>query len=412
MKKIILWIGSLLLLLGLASIPFLRSKKSEAPQYQFGEVTRGVVQSTVSSTGALQAVGTVNVGTQVSGTISALFVDFNDQVRKGDRLAELDPSLLAANVRDAEANLLRAEAQLREAQAEFDRQKPLQEKGFLSQLEFLPLETGVAVAQAAVTSARSALERARTNLGYSTILAPIDGTIIERSIDAGQTVAASFNTPTLFVIAEDLSKMEIYASVDESDRGQIRLIQKVYFTVQAYPDEEFRGIVRQIRLKPTTISNVVSYTVVVDASNERGLLMPGMTATVDFVTGEVEDVFRVPNGALRFEPTADQLKELGVERIHTRDMKRGDHPARSGDNRLHPAEHDSPGGRIWTLEGDGKLRSIPVMTGLSDGKLTAVVNSDALSEGLKVITGASGVSPSEAKKTTILSGIRHPRGMR
>jgi HlyD family secretion protein len=338
-------------------------------------------------------------------------------------LAVLDTTVLAASVRDAQANLDRAEAQFQQATTEYELQKPLLEKGFISQLEFLPVETNLAVTKAAVVSAKSAIERARTNLGYSTIEAPIDGTIIERSVDAGQTVAASFSTPTLFVIAQDLSKMEIFASVDESDIGEIHTEQKVNFTVQAYPDEQFFGIAKQIRLQPTTISNVVNYTVVITASNEKGLLMPGMTATVDFVIEEVNDVLRVPNGALRFEPDTEQLKLLGFDKMNGRfghktggNSNRGSNeggasrlPADSLVTRTEQALKNL--GRIWFLDGTGKLAFTVVRTGITDGKLTEVRGKEELVEGMKVITGVSAQSSALDKSVSLFQGMRPPRGM-
>jgi HlyD family secretion protein len=418
MSKKIVWIGIAVLAVGAAAYPFVRKEKVEPTEYQFTTVTRGLVQSAVSSTGTIQAVGTINVGTQVSGTVSAIFCDFNDHVRKGQRLAVLDTMVLAASVRDAEANLERAEAQMKQAVAEFDRMKPLQEKGFLSPLEFLPMETNLTIARSSVVSARSTLERARTNLGYSTIVAPIDGTIIERRVDAGQTVAASFNTPTLFIIAEDLSKMQIFATVDESDIGQIRLGQKVNFTVQAFPDEEFHGSVQQIRLQPTTIQNVVSYTVVIDAVNEKGILMPGMTATIDFVTDEVDDVLRVLNGALRYEPNADMLTKLGIERMSGR-YKRGSKsngPDSSSGRDLPGDGHHNPDegmgrGRLWTQDETGKLSFIMVETGLSDGKITEIHGGDDLSEGMLVISGAAKQSTADQKNVVLFRGIRPGRGI-
>lgn len=289
-----------------------RHEKSvkEAATYQLSEVTRGDIENTVSSTGTLSAVQTVNVGSQVSGIISHLYVDFNDNVKKGQVLAVLDTTILAAQVFDSRATLMKTKSQLAQAESEYQRNKPLFENGFLSETEWLAIKTSYDAARAAYESASAALQRAQTNLAYSTITSPIDGTVIERNVDAGQTIASSFQAPTLFIIAQDLSKMEIDVNVDESDIGSIKTGQPVRFTVQAYPDEKFSGVVRQVRLQPTTIQNVVNYTAVVDAANDRGLLLPGMTATVDFIVVQRKDVLLVPNAALVFKPTDEMLAKF------------------------------------------------------------------------------------------------------
>ncbi|MCK5119980.1 MAG: efflux RND transporter periplasmic adaptor subunit, partial [Candidatus Latescibacteria bacterium] len=268
--------------------------KEEGP-YQFAEITRGDLENLVSSTGTLKAVSTVEIGTQVSGTIDRIDVDFNDAVRKGQVLAVLDTALLKVAVLDAQAGVARAQAQHEQARAEYERNRALFEKGHLSEKEFLPIRINVRITGAAVQSAKASLERAQINMNHATIRSPIHGTVIQRNVEPGQTVAASFSTPTLFIIAEDLSQMEIYAAVDESDIGQIKEGQSVRFEVQAYLDETFSGTVRQIRLQPAISENVVNYTVVVDAANEENLLLPGMTATVDFVVEARKAVLLIPN---------------------------------------------------------------------------------------------------------------------
>jgi HlyD family secretion protein len=399
MKKRLIWITIGVVIIAAIAFFVVKSKKSATPVFQFAMVTRGDLLSTISSAGTLNAVGTVNVGTQVSGTISSLFVDFNDKVQKGQALAVLDTTLLASAVHDAEANQLRADAQYRQAVADYQRNAPLFEKGYLSGQEILPLQTAVEVTKAGLASAQSALARAHTNLSYSIIVSPIDGTVIERNIDAGQTVAASFSTPTLFVIANDLSLMQIFASVDESDIGAIRLGQKVSFTVQTYPDESFSGVVQQIRLKPINVQNVVTYTVVIDAPNEKGLMLPGMTATVDFVIKEVKDVLRVPNNALRYEPTPIEMAQLGSQQV--KDFASGKAIPKKGKKDSTATKYDSIAGgkgngsrklskdmaRIWMLDPQGKLIFKVIQTGLTDSKLTEVVSGEGATEGVEVITG-------------------------
>ncbi len=345
------------------------------PPFQFARVHRGTLETLVSSTGTLAAVETVDVGTQVSGTIARLAVDYNDRVKKGQVLTVLDQSLFRAAVGEAEAGVVKTRAQLAQAEDEFRRNKPLAEKGYLSEQEFLPIRTGVDTARADLSSAEAGLKRARTNLDYTVIRSPIDGIIIARSVDAGQTVAASFNTPTLFVIARDLSHMQIEATVDESDIGQIRQGQEVRFTVQAYPDRTFTGKVTQIRLQPQTISNVVNYTVIVQAENDKGRLLPGMTATVDFVVARAENALLAPNAALRFEPQAAKKAQ-----------KPAGTTAEEGDK-----------GRLYTLGERGRLHPLNVAKGPTDGVSTVVTGSD-IREGMEVVTGLKPQDAQTARK--------------
>lgn len=353
------------------------------PRYLFATVSRGALESLVSSTGTLAALETVEVGTQVSGTIAKIEVDYNDRVHKGQVLAVLDQALFSAQVREAEANVARAKAALVQAEDEFRRNEPLFAKGFLSAQEFLPVSTGVDTAKASLAAAEAALARTRTNLAYTVIRSPIDGTVIKRSVEAGQTVAASLNTPTLFLIARDLKRMQIEADVDESDIGQIRDGQAVRFTVQSYPERTFQGTVRQVRLQPRTISNVVNYTVLVDARNDEGLLLPGMTATLDFVVSRVEDALLVPNAALRFRP-----------------------PGAADPGRPAREASEETVGRLYLLAGDGRLLPVEVARGESDG-LRTVVNGPDLREGLEVV---SGLRPEEKPaQSNFFSFLRPPR---
>ena len=291
---------------------FHRTAEAETSGYDFVAIERGDLESLVSVTGTLAALEMVEVGTQVSGTVARVLMDYNDQVEKGQLLAVIDPDLLDAAVRDAEAGLARTRAQLEQAEAELAQNEPLFAQGLISQHDVLPVRTGVTTAKAAVVSAQAAVDRARRNRAYAEIFSPIDGVVIARHVEPGQTVAASFSTPTLFTIARDLAQMQILAQVDESDIGQIRVGQTVRFTVPAFPDQTFAGAVREVRLQPQTVQNVVSYTVVVDAANPDGLLLPGMTATADFVVQEVRDVLKVANAALRLRPTLEMLVVLRV----------------------------------------------------------------------------------------------------
>ncbi|MCK4915784.1 MAG: efflux RND transporter periplasmic adaptor subunit, partial [Candidatus Eisenbacteria sp.] len=244
-----------------------RSGPEQTGRFEFVEVERGDIENIISSSGTLSAVGTVEVGTQVSGTIARILVDYNETVRAGQVLAVLDTTMLSASVRDARAGVVRARALYDQAVRDYDRESDLHENDLISDAQLSDTQTSVETARAGVLSAEASLDRSRANLKYAVVRSPIDGTVIMRNIEPGQTVAASFSTPTLFVIAEDLSEMEIHALVDESDIGAIREGQSVRFTVEAHMDEEFTGVVRQIWLKPQTVQNVVMYTVVVDAQN-------------------------------------------------------------------------------------------------------------------------------------------------
>ncbi|HKK01240.1 MAG TPA: efflux RND transporter periplasmic adaptor subunit [Desulfuromonadales bacterium] len=360
----------LLMLAGVVFVVLFLRYHAERPKlvvspYQTAAVTRGTFENTVSSTGTLAAVETVDVGTQVSGTIVKIAADYNDHVKKGQVLAIINQDLFKAAVNNAQGAVTKALATLALDEKELERNRPLYEKGYLSQQEFLPYETNVKVDKATLASARASLAQARTNLANTVIRSPIDGTVIQRSVDTGQTVAASFNTPTLFVIAEDLSRMQIEANVDETDIGQIRQGQHVRFTVQAYPDKTFTGTVSQIRLQPQTISNVVTYTVIVKADNDRGLLLPGMTATADFVVEHDTAVLLVPNAALRFQPPA----------------------ATAGKNdRKSPASKVQGKKHVFVLGAADRLQPVTVETGSDNGQVTVVTGGD-LRAGMRVVIG-------------------------
>lgn len=271
------------------------SKKSEYVTLQIG---RGNLRQVVSATGEIQPVNTVSVGSQVSGTIDALYVDYNSKVKKGDLLLTIEPSVLQASVDEAKAALISAESQRNYAKNEYTRNKTLYNDGYIARAEMEQSQTAYEQAEQSVARMQSQYERAVTNLGYATITSPVDGTVISRKVDKGQTVAASFQTPDLFEIAEDLTSMQIETSVSEADIGVIKEGQAVTFTVDAYPTQTFEGVVRQIRLSPTTTSNVVVYTVVIDVDNSDMRLMPGMTAFVTIIVSEKNDVWKVQNAAL------------------------------------------------------------------------------------------------------------------
>jgi HlyD family secretion protein len=396
-----------------------RAEASDTPVFRFATVERGNVSATVSATGALGAVRTVQVGTQVSGKVDAIYADFNDRVKKGQLLARIDPTLQQQTVQDAQAQLERAQAQLAQSEAEYDRNKTLYDAKIVTASEFGSVRANFAVAKANVKSANVTLQRARQNLSYTAIYSPIDGIIVERNVDVGQTVAASLSAPQLFLIANDLTEMQILASVDESDIGQIKEAQPVKFNVQSYPNQTFDGAVRQVRLQSKTQDNVVNYSVVVGVKNS-GRLLPGMTATLQFVTGSADSVLTVPNAALRYRPTAEQLIEAGITDSMPTGRARGDSARRAGGGgagaqqgggfgggfpqgggfqgggganaggrqRGQGGGMGGGGGTLYYMK-DGKLASMRVRTGLSDGSKTQVMSRDStLKEGLRIITGA------------------------
>lgn len=326
----------------------------EETEYRFVTIERGDVQSTVSATGTISAVTTVSVGTQVSGQVSELLVDFNDTVKKGQLLARIDPTLAQQAVADAQANLEKAQAQALLASRDYSRNRELTGEGLVARSAFEASEATTAVAHASVKSARVALQRAQQNLAYTNIYAPIDGVVVSRSVDEGQTVAASMSAPELFKIANDLSQMQILAQVGESDIAGIKEDQPVEFSVQALPGRKFKGAVRQVRLESTTQDNVVNYTVVVAVDNSRGKLLPGMTARAKFLTRSAKDVLTVANSALRFKPA-------GVTNAR---------------------------GTLYYVDANGKLASVRVRSGVSDGTSTEV-RGDAIKEGMRVIAGTT-----------------------
>ncbi|HMK55333.1 MAG TPA: efflux RND transporter periplasmic adaptor subunit [Dissulfurispiraceae bacterium] len=347
-------------------IYFAVGTKNGEPQFRTDKVTKGMITSSVTATGAVNAVTTVLVGTQVSGTIKGLYVDYNSPVKKGQLIARIDPSTFEAQVDQARANWLSAKANLDKSNASlvdagrtYERNKQLFSKGYIAKSDLDTSETNletaqaqVGVSRAAVAQTLAALRTAEINLQYTRIISPVDGIVISRSVDVGQTVAASFQTPTLFNIAQDLTKMQIDSSVVEADIGKVKVGMPVEFSVDAYPDTTFKGKVSVVRLAPVTVQNVVTYDVVVLVDNPDLKLRPGMTANVSIITASKEAVLRIPNAALRFSPY--EKRKLSSEK-----GERG------------------PG--VWLLE-NGKPKRVKLTTGISDGSYTEVLTGD-LSEG-------------------------------
>lgn len=376
---------------------YLHREKDGDVGFRTERVTRGDIHATVTATGTVNAVTTVLVGTQVSGTVKEIFVDFNSQVRKGQLLAQIDPALSQAKVDQARANLLSAEAgaekaetALQEARRTQERNRTLFARDYIARSELDTAEANalsaaaqLKAAQAAVAQARAALQQEETSLRYTRILSPVDGTVISRNVDIGQTVAASFQTPTLFNIAQDLTRMQIDTSVDEADIGRVRVGQAVQFTVDAYPDQPFAGKISEIRNAPTTVQNVVTYNVIVRVANPERKLKPGMTANVSVVTATAQQVLKVPNAALRFKwtpPAKAGETKGGPGRGEGRGEGRGRLSGAAGGK--------TPGHALWVLAGRTPRR-VPVELGISDGSETAVLAGE-LQEGTHVIVGTTG----------------------
>ena len=384
------WVAAAVLAVAvlMATYYYRRDVAAEAPTFTTAAISRGDVISTVEATGTLEAVTTVQVGSQLSGTISALHADFNSKVHKGQIVAELDASLFQTQVEQARATVVRLQAdvdrakvQAEDAAIKLKRAHELFDKQLIPMTDLETAEStarsadaAVKGAEAQVVQAQASLNQADVNLSHTIIKAPIDGVVIARNVDVGQTVASSLQAPTLFVIARDLSEMRVNASIDESDIGEITPKQQVKFRVDAYPGETFTGTVSQVRLQPVVQQNVVSYVTVIDVPNPGLKLKPGMTAAVTIETARAGDVLKVPNAALRFKPSGAG----------------GPKPARAGNAGSAASNEDR--GAVWMLVQDRPTR-VAVRTGISDGRDTAILDGE-LSEGTAVITGtASATAP-------------------
>ncbi len=449
------WLIASLVVVAIAVFAAFQFKGNEKPQYFTAKVDRGDIRQVVEATGTINAVTTVQVGSQVSGTISRLNADFNSRVKKGQVVAQIDPSLFEgsllqakADLANAQANLVASRANLEKAQAaavqtraDYERTSGLAKEGVMSQQQ-LDLaranadsaDAAVAAAKATITQAAAQVQQkqaavtvAQTNLNYTTIHAPIDGTVIARSVDVGQTVAASLQAPTLFTIAQDLTKMQVYASTDESDVGMIRTGQMVNFKVDAFPKDSFTGRVSQVRLNATTVQNVVTYNTIIDFDNPDLKLFPGMTAYITIPVASAQNTLRVPNGALRYKPDmpADQVRSLyrkyglisgqqgGAQSASIQES--GDTGA-SGKQRRARAEGAQGGGSgdsgqqqrtprvdvavVWKLRPDKTLEPVRIRTGITDHTVTEVaqVLNGQLNEGDALVTGgmAAGSSATRA----------------
>ncbi len=379
-KKII--IGLIIVVVATIVVVAMTYKGKEL-QLNTTTVKEETVELTVTATGYVQPVDQVEVGTQVSGVIEKIYVDFNSQVKKGQLLAELDKSTLSEKLTQAQASQVSAESDLTFAQQNYDRVKQLYDVKAATQASYEDASNKLAQARTSVTNAKANVYQAKVNLGYAEIYSPIDGVVLNRAVEQGQTVAASFNTPTLFTIANDLKRMQVEANVDEADIGQVRLGQTVRFTVDAYTDDVFSGSVSQIRLQPTVTSNVVTYTVIIDAPNPDEKLFPGMTASVTVIikseTGAV-----VPASAFNFKPAPEILEKLHIQM--PQDQQGEGKPVERVTQGQRPQGQQKAAKSVW-VKTDGKTVHKNLETGLSDGVF--IIVTEGLNVGDTIILSAS-----------------------
>ena len=411
MKKYRIFIFAVLGIIALASCYwfFFRVSGKAVTSYKTAVVERASISNTVTATGTVEPVKQVNVGTQVSGVIQKIYVDFNSNVKKGQLLAELDKTPLLAQLASSKADLESAASALTYQESNYKRIKQLFDKKALSETDYETALYQYSNAKANYLKSSSEVDRAKTNLGYAVIYSPIDGVVLNRAVDEGQTVAASFNTPTLFTIAQDLTKMQVVANVDEADIGQVKEGEKVTFTVDAYPDDNFSGTVKQVRLLATTTSSVVTYSVVIDAPNPELKLKPGLTASITAFTQEVNNVLSIPVKALRFKPDSTVLAQMipsnkNISSGTPPPPPNGGAQAAPATQFAQQAKAEFAGGKqpeeitmkiVWVKEGE-TIHPVRVSTGLTDE--TNIEIKSGLKEGQVVIISMEQTTASAAKK--------------
>lgn len=345
-------------------------KKEEKITFDTAAVAPANIMNSITATGTIEPVTSVTVGTQVSGIVSKLFVDYNSVVKKGQVIAELDKTNLMSQLNTAKTQLATAQSQLNYQTANYKRYKTLFEKGLVAADDFDNAKLSYTQAKEQVVSAKEEVQRAQTNLGYATITSPIDGVVLSKSVEEGQTVAASFSTPELFTIAQNLTNMQVVADVDEADIGDVKEGERVTFTVDAYPDDTFEGEVKQVRQEATTTNNVVTYEVVISAPNADLKLKPGLTANVTIYTAERKGVLSVPSKALRFTPQKETVGKMKIVDVANAKNK------------------------VWTIEGNS-IVAHKVNIGMTDGTNTQIVG--GIAEGTKVVTGLNVMGGEEEK---------------
>jgi len=438
-KKIIGIIIALVVVTGvILGLTVFKGGKNGPIKYRTEAVGRGDIEALVVTSGTLNPLETIDIGAQVSGKIEKLYADFNTAVKKGDLVAELDQEPLQMKIQQNEASyktrlasLEQAKVNLQIAEKAFARAKTLFAKNLLSDEEmdaseasFLNSKSSVLSAEAGLAQAKSTLDLSKVDLSYASIRAPVDGVVITRKVNTGQTLQSGFNVPVLFQVATDLTKMKVECDVDESDIGRVKEGQKVRFTVEAFPNEQFVGVVQQVRVSPTTTQNVVTYTTIVNLDNPEKKLLPGMTATVSIIVGEAKDVLRVPNAALRFTPTLSEAEMAKIvqemrDRFQAQRQAQGGQPGgtapQGGPGAPAVTGGQSPAGqggapqfnrqgggqgggqtrqqmpRVWVQDADGKMRMVMVRTGVSDTSYTEILRSE-LKEGDVVLLGTMSAS--------------------
>ena len=368
-KKLIIGVASLTVLALLFF--FIKGKKKDKEVvFEYAKVEKANIQNSITATGTIEPVTSVTVGTQVSGIVSRLYVDYNSVVRKGQVIAELDKTNLMSELNTARANLSSAESSLSYQRSNYERYRTLYNKGLISADDFENARLTYQQATQQVSQARENVRRAQTNLSYATITSPIDGVVLSKSVEEGQTVAASFNTPELFTIAQDLTNMQVVANVDEADIGDIKPGERVTFTVDAYPNDTFTGAVKQVRQEAKTTNNVVTYEVIISAPNGDLKLKPGLTANVTIYTREMHDVLSVPSKALRYTPTQETVGKRKISDCN-------------GKN------------KVWTIEGN-VVKAHSVNIGMSDGTHTQIVS--GINEGQRIVVGVKNDDEEDASE--------------
>ena len=401
-KKTKKWIFTLIIIAIVVGVFFIvKGKKSANKELVIRThvVDTYTVENTVTATGTLEPVETVEVGTQVSGKVVKIYVDFNSVVKKGDLLAELDKLTLNESMSRAQANLTSSESQLKYAKLTFERTKQLYEANAATLADYEAAQNTYTQAQMSMKNAQAQYDQARVDLGYADIYSPIDGVVLDRAVEVGQTVAASFSTPTLFTLANDLTRMQVEANVDEADIGQVKVDQRVTFTVDAYPEDVFNGKVNQIRMKPTTTSNVVTYTVIIDAPNPDQKLFPGMTASVTIVTEE-QTGLAAPAEAFNFTPSEQVMKEM-MKNSERPEFPEGDmgpgRPGRPGPGMERPSfEGGERPTMVWVKNGSN-IMPRPVKTGMSDGAYKIIES--GVNAGDSIVLSAQFMVKEAVKKT-------------
>jgi HlyD family secretion protein len=393
---------------------FYRQRNSKAPEakYRTETVDKGTVAETVTATGTISAVTTVQVGSQVSGIIAKIYVDFNSPVTKGQLLAELDPTPFKLQVQQREADLQQSMVQMRNAEVQFQRSGRLLAEQLTPQADYDAAKANFDGMKAQVDQSQAALKASQTSLSYTNIYSPIDGVVVARQYDIGQTVAASFQAPTLFTIAEDLTKMQVQADVDQSDISRVATGQTARFTVDAYPEETFVGTISQIRLNATQNQNVITYPVIIDVPNPDGKLRPKMTADVTVEVARVLDVLRVPNAALRFKPI--EVGRAGENDSAAKAALEGT-AARGAAAAAQALEGAGRAGRrqqtVYLVGSDGQLKAVKVKTGITDGRFTAITDGE-LKPGDKIAVGFATAKVEQSGSLPAGMGGRGPGGGR